>query len=109
MDEGLIEVYKRIRPGDLATVDNARSLIYAMFFNYDRYDLGKVGRYKFLQKFTPPGTVHDKKNAIESREARILKKEDIVAIIREIIRLNVSQEETDDIYHFGNYPLPPAR
>ena len=43
MDEGLIEVYKRIRPGDLATADNAKSLIYAMFFNFDRYDLGRVG------------------------------------------------------------------
>ena len=44
--EGLIEIYKRIRPGDLATVDNAKSLIYSMFFNFDRYDFGRVGRYK---------------------------------------------------------------
>src|SRR3989338_9648552 len=43
-EEGLKEVYKRIRPGDLATADNARSLIHSMFFNFDRYDLGKVGR-----------------------------------------------------------------
>ncbi|HCC22473.1 TPA: DNA-directed RNA polymerase subunit beta, partial [Candidatus Uhrbacteria bacterium] len=42
-DSGLIEVYKRIRPGDLATPDNARQLIHSMFFNFDRYDLGKVG------------------------------------------------------------------
>src|SRR3989338_2010410 len=102
IDEGLIEVYKRIRPGDLATVDNARSLIYAMFFNYDRYDLGKVGRYKFLQKFKTPGAEVDKKTMIDSREARILKKEDIIAIVREIIRLNVTQEEPDDIDHLGN-------
>jgi len=100
-DDGLIEVYKRIRPGDLATVDNARSLIFAMFFNYDRYDLGKVGRYKFLQKFSHPDTPIEK-SAIESREARILKKEDVVAIVREIIRLNVTQEEPDDIDHLGN-------
>ena len=46
-DEGYKEVYKRIRPGDLATVDNARSLIDAMFFNFDRYDISEVGRYKF--------------------------------------------------------------
>ena len=51
-DEGLIEVYKRIRPGDLATADNARSLIHAMFFNFDRYDLGRVGVYKFDTKFS---------------------------------------------------------
>ena len=50
-DEGLIEVYKRIRPGDLATADNAKSLIYAMFFNFERYDLGRVGVYKFNTKF----------------------------------------------------------
>ena len=50
-DEGLIEVYKRIRPGDLATADNAKGLIHAMFFNFDRYDLGRVGMYKFDTKF----------------------------------------------------------
>ncbi len=102
MDEGLIEVYKRIRPGDLATVDNARSLIHAMFFNYDRYDLGKVGRYKFIQKFKVPGQEIDKARDIESREARILKKEDVVAVVRELIRLNATQEDPDDIDHLGN-------
>ena len=49
--DALKEVYKRIRPGDLATVDNARSLIHAMFFDFDRYDFGKVGRYKLNQRF----------------------------------------------------------
>jgi DNA-directed RNA polymerase subunit beta len=49
-DEGFKEVYKRIRPGDLATVDNAKSLISAMFFNFERYDLSEVGRYKFNQR-----------------------------------------------------------
>ena len=100
-DDGLIEVYKRIRPGDLATADNARGLIFAMFFNYDRYDLGRVGRYKFLQKFGAPGAPIGKQD-IESREARILHREDLVSIIKEIIRLNVSQEEPDDIDHLGN-------
>ncbi|MFA6504182.1 MAG: DNA-directed RNA polymerase subunit beta, partial [Patescibacteria group bacterium] len=50
-DEGHIEVYKRIRPGDLATADNAKSLIQSMFFKFERYDLGPVGRYKFNQRF----------------------------------------------------------
>jgi len=49
-DDGMIEVYKRIRPGDLATADNARSLIEAMFFDFDRYDFGKVGRFKANQR-----------------------------------------------------------
>ncbi|MFH2063060.1 MAG: DNA-directed RNA polymerase subunit beta [bacterium] len=95
---GLKEVYKRIRPGDLATVDNARSLIYSMFFNFDRYDLGKVGRYKFSQRFGLKYTQDD----IDRPENRILKREDLVTIIRELIRLNITQEEPDDVDHLGN-------
>ncbi|MBI1908314.1 DNA-directed RNA polymerase subunit beta, partial [Candidatus Uhrbacteria bacterium] len=97
-DEGLREVYKRIRPGDLATVDNARQLIHAMFFNFDRYDLGAVGRYKFNLRFgfdTTPAVV-------TPEEKRILSKEDLVAIVREIIRLNITQDEPDDVDHLGN-------
>ncbi len=93
--EGLKEVYKRIRPGDLATVDNARSLIHAMFFNFDRYDFGRVGRYKLNKRFG----FTDVENIPENR---VLRREDIVAIISEIIRLNNSQEQPDDIDHLGN-------
>ncbi len=97
-EEGLREVYKRIRPGDLATADNARQLIHAMFFNFDRYDLGAVGRYKFNLRFgfdTSPAVV-------TPEEKRILSKEDLVAIVREIIRLNITQDEPDDVDHLGN-------
>jgi len=97
-EEGLKEVYKRIRPGDLATADNARSLIHSMFFNFDRYDLGKVGRYKFAQRFA----LQQSKDQIEKPENRILKKEDLVAIVRELIRLNITQEDPDDVDHLGN-------
>ncbi|HYC79607.1 MAG TPA: DNA-directed RNA polymerase subunit beta, partial [Candidatus Binatia bacterium] len=90
-DEGFKEVYKRIRPGDLATVDNARSLIEAMFFHADRYDLSEVGRYKLNQRLN-----------IEDREDRILTKQDMVDIIREVIRLNNTQEAWDDIDHLSN-------
>jgi len=93
-DEGLIEVYKRIRPGDLATADNAKSLIYAMFFKFERYDLGKVGRYKINQRFN-----YDIPN---TPETRILRREDLVDVIKEIIRLNNTQEEADDIDHLSN-------
>jgi DNA-directed RNA polymerase subunit beta len=97
-DEGLIEVYKRIRPGDRATADNAKSLIHSMFFNFDRYDLGKVGRYKFNLRFDD-----DISEDLVAEEAnRILRKEDLVKIIREIIRLNITQEEPDDVDHLGN-------
>jgi DNA-directed RNA polymerase subunit beta len=95
-DEGLKEVYKRIRPGDLATVDNARSLIYAMFFRFDRYDFSMVGRYKFNQRFGIKGEIED------TKENRISRREDLVTIIKEIIRLNITQEPADDIDHLGN-------
>jgi len=98
VDDGLIEVYKRIRPGDLATPDNAKGLIYSMFFNYDRYDLGKVGRYKFNLRFN----LDTSKEFVENEKNRILQPEDIVYIIREIIRLNISQGEPDDVDHLGN-------
>ncbi len=93
-DDGLKEVYRRIRPGDLATVDNARSLIYAMFFNFDRYDFSRVGRYKINQRFGF--------NIPNTPETRILRKDDLVEIVKEVVRLNVSQKEPDDIDHLGN-------
>ncbi|MEK7159665.1 MAG: DNA-directed RNA polymerase subunit beta [Patescibacteria group bacterium] len=93
-EEGLIEVYKRIRPGDMATADNAKSLIFAMFFNFDRYDFGNVGRYKLNQRFSTEYPLTD--------EHRTLKIEDIINVLKEIIRLNNSQELADDIDHLGN-------
>ena len=97
-EEGYIEVYKRIRPGDLATSDNARSLIHSMFFNFDRYDLGTVGRYKFNKRFN----LAAEHEHVQKEENRILTKEDLLNILREIIRLNNTQEETDDVDHLGN-------
>ncbi|MCX6739914.1 MAG: DNA-directed RNA polymerase subunit beta [Candidatus Parcubacteria bacterium] len=94
MDDGLIEVYKRIRPGDLATADNAKSLIYSMFFRFERYDLGKVGRYKINQRFNL-----DLANIPDNR---ILRKEDLINIIKEIIKLNISQDDSDDVDHLSN-------
>ncbi len=91
-DEGFKEVYKRIRPGDLATVDNARSLISAMFFNFERYDLSEVGRYKFNQR----------SNYDHDTDSRILTLEDMTAVVKEIIRLNNEQAPADDIDHLAN-------
>lgn len=90
-DEGFKEVYKRIRPGDLATVDNAKSLISGMFFNLERYDLSPVGRFKFNQRLALPLNDH-----------ALLSKDDLVCVIREIIRLNNTQEAADDIDHLAN-------
>ncbi len=92
--DALKEVYKRIRPGDLATAENARQLIHAMFFNFDRYDFGKVGRYKLNQRFGEDYKI--------TKENRVFKKQDLVNILSEIIRLNINQKEADDIDHLGN-------
>ncbi len=98
MDEGLIEVYKRIRPGDLATADNAKSLIHAMFFNFDRYDLGRVGVYKFNTKFDLSYAEED----YDKKENRVLSPEKLALVLKEVIRLNITQEEPDDVDHLGN-------
>jgi len=92
--EGLKEVYKRIRPGDLATTDNARQLIHAMFFRFDRYDFDRVGRYKMNKKFGL--------EVANNKQNRVLRKEDLVLIVKEAIRLNITQEREDDIDHLGN-------
>ncbi len=92
-EEGLVETYKRIRPGDLATAESAKQFIEAMFFNPKRYDLGRVGRYKVNQRLGM-----DIENIPENR---ILRKEDIVEVIREIIRLNntpgAEPDDTDSL------------
>ncbi|HLC69494.1 MAG TPA: DNA-directed RNA polymerase subunit beta [Patescibacteria group bacterium] len=97
-DEGLIEVYKRIRPGDLATADNAKSLIEAMFFNFERYDLGRVGVYKFNTKFDLGYTEGD----FDQKDNRVLSPEKLLLVLKEVVRLNVTQEEPDDVDHLGN-------
>ena len=81
--EGLIEVYKRIRPGDLATTDNAKNLIHSMFFNFDRYDFDRVGRYKMNIRFGLKLPIN--------KENRVFRREDLILIIKEIIKLNRSQ------------------
>jgi len=90
----LKEVYKRIRPGDLATADNAKQLIYSMFFKFERYDFEKVGRYKLNARFNEGLEIN--------KETRILRREDLINIITEIISLNNSQKDADDIDHLGN-------
>jgi DNA-directed RNA polymerase subunit beta len=97
--EGLKEVYRRLRPGDLATVDNARQMINDMFFRHDRYDFGKVGRYRMNQRLGI--------NVPEDIEHRVFRLDDLVATLKEVIRLNVSQEQADDIDHLGNRRVRP--
>ncbi len=93
-EEGLLEVYKRIRPGDLANVENAQSLIEDMFFNYRRYDFGKVGRYKLHQRLGLEMTKDKKKRTISLK--------DLVAVVKEVIKLNNSDGPADDIDNLKN-------
>ena len=97
-DDGYIEIYKRIRPGDLATVDNARSLIDAMFQRLDRYDLSGVGRFKLNQRL-----------GVKNKDSRLLELDDLINVVKEIIRLNNEQSaEPDDIDHLGNRRVRPV-
>ena len=93
-NEALIEVYRRLRPGDLATVDNARSMIERMFFDFKRFDYSRVGRYKLNQRLAL-----DVPNTAENR---VFQMSDLIAIIREIVRLNNTQEKQDDIDALSN-------
>jgi DNA-directed RNA polymerase subunit beta len=86
------EFYKRLRPGDPPTLDNARALLNSLFFNERRYDLGRVGRYK-LNKRLSLG---------EGVTRRILRPEDLIAIVKEMVKINNGQGRRDDIDHLGN-------
>jgi DNA-directed RNA polymerase subunit beta len=93
-EEALIEIYRRLRPGDPPTVESARTLMHTLFFEPRRYDLGRVGRYKLNKKL---GLHHP-------LEVRTLTKEDIVEIIRYLSRLVRGETDAvdDDIDHLGN-------
>ncbi len=96
--EALVEIYRRLRPGDLVTPDTAKELIENVFFNFERYDLSKVGRWRMWQRLPEL-----KGKAKIVPEDRTLKPEDVIAVLREIIRLNSDPEaKQDEIDHLGN-------
>ena len=91
-EDSYIEIYKRLRPGDLATPENAKTLIEPMFTRFDRYDLGKVGRFKFSQRL-----------GVKKKESGVLDLEDIIGVVKKIIQMNNDPyAEADDIDHLGN-------
>jgi DNA-directed RNA polymerase subunit beta len=92
VNDALVEMYKKIRPGDPPTVDNARALMTALFFNGRRFDLSKVGRFKLNRRL---GLQTD-------MTVRTLSNDDFIAIIRKLIELNNGHGEPDDIDHLGN-------
>jgi DNA-directed RNA polymerase subunit beta len=90
--EALVDIYKRLRPGEPPTVDNAQNLLNNLFFNPRRYDLGRVGRYKLNHRL-----------GLKVEEShRCLTKEDFIEIVRHIIKVNNGREEPDDIDHLRN-------
>jgi DNA-directed RNA polymerase subunit beta len=91
-EEALKEIYKRLRPGDPPTVQNARNLLKRMFFDAEKYDLGRVGRHKLNVKL---GLETD-------LERRVLEKEDFVAAIQYLIGLRKGKGTLDDIDHLGS-------
>lgn len=91
--DSYIEVYKRLRPGDLATSENAKSLIDSMFWRSDRYNLSTVGRFKINQRL----------GLSQNKKVQVLDRDDMIAMVKEIIRLNNNHAaEPDDIDHLGN-------
>src|SRR6266567_2987421 len=102
-DDALLELYRRVRPGDPPSVDNARNLLQSLFFNPRRFDLGRVGRYKVDKRLG-----RDEEDILERvrrRELRILEKGDFIAFLRKLIELNNAPREKqipDDIDHLGN-------
>ena len=104
--EALIEVYKKLRPGDPPTGDNARQLVESLFFNFRRYDLGRVGRYKFNKKLDAVaarmGIELPREDGENPQLGRTITKEDIAAIVGQLIVLNNGHGQADDIDHLGN-------
>ena len=90
--EALLDIYRKLRPGDPPSIENARKLINNLFFNSARYDLGNVGRYKLNKRL---GLNIDLKE-------QALTKEDVVEVIRHIIMVNNGNDTPDDIDHLGN-------
>ena len=98
-EEALIEVFKKQRPGEPPTLDNARNLLRSLFFDPKRYDLTKVGRYKLNQRL----------GVTVPEDCRVLTTEDIVALVRKLIELPVKLGLPEDSKDFAAEALAPAR
>ena len=91
-DEAILEIYRRLRPGDPPTLDTARTLFGNLFFNPERYDLSRVGRLKLNHKF----------NLEEPIDNTVLTKKDIMEVVRYLLDLKNGKGQVDDIDHLGN-------
>ncbi|HEY8475884.1 MAG TPA: DNA-directed RNA polymerase subunit beta, partial [Chloroflexota bacterium] len=91
-EEALLDFYRRMRPGDPPNRENARNLLLSLFFNFRRYDLGKVGRYKLNRRLGLSTPMSE----------RILTPQDLVSLVAEMVRINNGRGRGDDIDHLGN-------
>ena len=92
--EALIEFYRRMRPGDPPTLDNAREFLEGQLYDQRRYDLERVGRYKLNQRLGL--------DTVVPREHRTLSQRDLVKVVERMILINNGLEDPDDIDHLGN-------
>ncbi|MBV8202021.1 MAG: DNA-directed RNA polymerase subunit beta, partial [Acidobacteria bacterium] len=100
VEEALVELYRKIRPGDPPTVDNAKALLNSLFFNARRFDLSKVGRFKLDKNL---GISEDEaRDRAQDKEKRVLDHNDFISMIKKLIELNNGTGEADDIDHLGN-------
>ncbi|NVB36828.1 DNA-directed RNA polymerase subunit beta [Pseudenhygromyxa sp. WMMC2535] len=91
-EDAIMEIYRRLRPGDPPTLETARNLFESLFFRADRYDLSTVGRLKLNHKF----------GIDEDLETKVLTKRDIIETVRYLIELRNGRGKIDDIDHLGN-------
>ena len=97
-NEALIEIFRKLQPGDPPTVETARKRVESMFFDPVRYDLSRVGRYKLNRKL----------NGSVSEEVRTLRREDVVEVLKHLMRIQHGKGIVDDIDHLGNRRVRPV-
>jgi len=107
-NEALIEIYQKLKPGDIATPESGRELLENMFFNFERYDLSKVGRWRMWQRLPELRPKNYSEDIEIKKEDRVLRVEDIISVVKEIIRLNNDPNaKPDEIDHLGNRRVRP--
>jgi DNA-directed RNA polymerase subunit beta len=112
-EEALVEIYKRLRPGEPPTVDSARSLFETLFYDPKRYDLAAVGRYKINKKLAPDESTRDVNLKVDATNValpgydvlKILTKNDVALVVKYLLNMLDGGGEVDDIDHLGNRRL----
>ncbi len=93
-DEAVLELYRKIKPGEPLVLENAHETLNNLFFNHRRYSLADVGRYKMNKKLGLSSPI--------DKEHHVLKKEDIISILKYLVNLTLGKGNFDDIDHLGN-------